>query len=122
MKRDDPVPAKTRARRSRLERLATGIIDRSAKPKAVIKPATKKKSKPSAVDEAKNFLEEELSKGPKPVKEVQKLAKEAGISSASLQRAKEELEIRSQKNGDSWSWALNFLAVKPNHLKGENHA
>ena len=67
-------------------------------------------------------MEEELSKGAKPVKEVKKLAKEAGISSASLQRAKEELEISSQKNADSWSWALNPLAEKPNHLKGENHA
>jgi RecA-family ATPase len=82
----------------------------------------KKKAKPSAIDEAKEFLEEELAKAPKPVKEIQKLAKDAGISKASLQRAKEELEIRSQKNGDSWNWSLSPLAVKPNHLKGENHA
>ena len=83
---------------------------------------TKKQSKPSAVDEAKDFLEEELAKAPKPVKEIQKLAKDAGISTSSLQRAKEELEIRSQKNSDSWNWSLNPLAAKPNNLKGENHA
>ena len=82
----------------------------------------KKKAKPSAVDEAKNFLEQELVKAPKPVKEIQKLAKDAGISSASLQRAKEELEIRSQRNGDSWDWSLNPLVVKPINLKGVNHA
>ena len=83
---------------------------------------TKKQSKPSAVDEAKEFLEEELAKAPKPVSEIQKVAKEAGISKASLQRAKDELEIKSQKCGDSWNWSLKPLAPNPNHLKGVNHA
>jgi hypothetical protein len=78
---------------------------------------SKKKSKPSAFDEAKEFLEEELSKKSKPVLEIQDLAKKAGISKASLQRAKEDLEIKSQKTGDSWFWSLNKINTKPNYLK-----
>ena len=82
---------------------------------------SKKKAKPSAVDEAKGFLEEELSKKSKPVLEIQDLAKKAGISKASLQRAKEELEIKSQKTGDSWYWSLNQINLKSNQLKGDHH-
>jgi hypothetical protein len=82
---------------------------------------SKKKAKPSAVDEAKEFLEEELSRKSKPVLEIQDLAKKAGISKASLQRAKEELEIKSQKTGDSWYWSLNQINLKSNQLKGNHH-
>lgn len=65
-------------------------------------------SKPSVVDDAKNFLEDELSKGPKSVNDLKVSAKSAGISWASIQRAKKELAIDSTKLTDQWQWTLVF--------------
>ena len=63
-------------------------------------------SKPSVVDDAKSFLEDELAIGPKSVNEVRASAKAAGISWAAIQRAKKELVISSTKLADQWQWTL----------------
>jgi len=54
------------------------------------------------------WLADVLKPGSKEQKEVQKLAEEAGISNATLRRAKDALEVRSFKAGMSgpWHWAL----------------
>jgi putative DNA primase/helicase len=65
-------------------------------------------SKPSAVDDAKTLLEDELSNGPKSVNELKASAKAAGISWAAIQRAKKELTINSTKLADQWQWTLVF--------------
>lgn len=65
-------------------------------------------SKPSAVDDAKALLEDELSNGPKSVNELQASAKAAGISWSAVQRAKKELIINSTKLADQWQWNLVF--------------
>ena len=61
----------------------------------------------SVLDEAKEFLAEELSDGPMWAKQVYKDARDAGISDASLRRAKAVLKVRSEKIGaDGWQWSL----------------
>jgi hypothetical protein len=59
-------------------------------------------------DEAVDLLREELAVGPRPVKEVQAVAREAGISTRTLERAKSALGIRARKEGfgKGWNWAL----------------
>ena len=65
-----------------------------------------KRSRTSAVDDAKSFLEEELATGSKLVTELRESAKSAGISWASIQRAKKELIIATKKISDGWQWTL----------------
>jgi putative DNA primase/helicase len=65
-------------------------------------------AKTSVVDEAKNFLEDELGSGPKSVNDLKASAKGAGLSWASIQRAKKELVIDSIKLADQWQWTLLF--------------
>ncbi|MHB8862740.1 MAG: AAA family ATPase [Pirellulaceae bacterium] len=65
-------------------------------------------AKVSKVDAAAEFLKETLSGGPVPVTEVESLAIEHGISTASLRRACKSLGIRSRsrKAGGAWYWQL----------------
>lgn len=67
-------------------------------------------SKSSAVEEAKDFLKDLLSIGPMAIKKILKKARDAGVTKASLYRAKEELGITSEKcgfgTGAEWQWRL----------------
>ena len=65
-----------------------------------------KPKEPSAVDIAKDFLRQELSSGSKPMKEVQASASAAGISKATLNRAKDVAGVMSQKTSDGWTWSI----------------
>ena len=61
--------------------------------------------------EATEFLEEHLSDGPVRADEIQKLAKRAGITGKTLQRAKKDLEVIATRmgtvgGGGFWTWAL----------------
>jgi hypothetical protein len=67
-----------------------------------------KTSRGSVVDDAKSFLEEELCKGPMSVKQLKISARAAGLSWASVQRAKKELVVESKKLADQWQWTLVF--------------
>lgn len=64
----------------------------------------------SAFNEAIEVLQEILSEGPLPVKEVNKLAADAGVSKRTLRRAKEQLDVTSRKMGGgphaAWHWEL----------------
>jgi len=68
----------------------------------------------SALDEAKDFLIEALAGGPKPVKEVQKAARAAGIAERTLARTKARMGVRAKRCGvpggkrgeGEWLWAL----------------
>ena len=59
-----------------------------------------------AIEDAVAWLEQFLGAGPRPSSEVETEAKANGHSSRTLQRAKEELKIKSQKEGDHWNWSL----------------
>ena len=65
-----------------------------------------KREKASAVDEAKLFLEQELGQSPVMVTDLKASAKSAGISWASVQRAKGELLVITKKLAAGWQWTL----------------
>jgi putative DNA primase/helicase len=69
--------------------------------------APPKREHTSVVDDAKTFLEDELAVGVKQVTELKESAKSAGLSWASIQRAKKELFILSEKKGEGWQWTLH---------------
>ncbi len=71
-----------------------------------------KASKVTVVDHAKSFLEDELANGPLPVEKIISLAKAAGISWPSVNRAKNDMPISSSKVGDGWVW--NLFVAKEN--------
>lgn len=52
------------------------------------------------------FLEDTLANGSKPQSEITKLATEKGITEKTLRNAKEALNVKSQKIGNSWYWEL----------------
>jgi hypothetical protein len=65
----------------------------------------------SAVDEAMEFLRVELAEGPRSVREVQREARDAGISPRTLDRAKQRLRVTSERQGGigaegAWFWSL----------------
>lgn len=61
---------------------------------------------PSALDRAEEFLSAELRDGPKPIKALETAAHAAGISKASLQRAKDQMGAKSKKGSAGWEWYL----------------
>jgi AAA domain len=68
---------------------------------------------PSAIEEASDFLKAYLAEGEKPAKEVISAAKKAGISEASLKRARKEIAkaMRAsapggKKGEGQWVWTL----------------
>ena len=58
------------------------------------------------LEKAKRFLEATLSRGQISAQEIQSLAKEQGISTKTLNRAKEALGVVSVKLGDRWFWQI----------------
>ena len=74
--------------------------------------APPKANKESVVDDAKSFLEDELANGPVTVDQLQKLAKAAGLSWPSINRAKKDLPINSTKVSNGWQWTLCMHRLK----------
>lgn len=76
----------------------------------------------NATDEAEDWLRELLASGPKRASEVQREARQAGISEKSLRRARERLGIRPKKQGGffggnpGWVWELPSLKM-PSHAE-----
>lgn len=87
----------------------TGISDLTA---ARILAATMNEEVRGNITEAMDFLKMSLSKGARDNKEVKDEAKQAGISEATLRRAKQQLKIRAIKVGapnseaQQWMWEL----------------
>ena len=65
---------------------------------------------PTQLDKAYRFLEEVLSNGPLPAKEVKELADKRGVSVRTLERAKADLRIESRQRRAGrkkcWEWSL----------------
>jgi hypothetical protein len=59
------------------------------------------------IEEAKSFLSVALSKGPRPIKQLEV---DSGISFRTMSRAKKELGIISQQKRDGWYWSLPIKA------------
>lgn len=68
---------------------------------------------------AKEVLQIALSNGPKPVAEVQKEAKQAGISPKSLRTAREKLGVKPKKVGFNAGWVWS-LPQREDAQKGED--
>lgn len=62
----------------------------------------------TATDEAVDFLRDLLFNGAMMVSQIQKEARQAGISEKSLRRAREKLGIKSKKSTFSGSWELGL--------------
>lgn len=62
----------------------------------------------TARDEAAEFLRVELSRGPRPVSELKDAAAGAGLSWRTVERAKTELGVESEKDGwdGPWRWTM----------------
>ena len=65
---------------------------------------------PAARDEAKKFLTDILANGPVPTTEIEDAANGNAISKRTLERAKRELGITAEKNGQ-WCWRLPDTAT-----------
>jgi hypothetical protein len=74
--------------------------------------APPKSTKVTVVDDAKIFLEQELSSGPVSVEKLKLLAKSAGLSWPSINRAKKDLPINSTKISNGWQWLLCKPVIK----------
>lgn len=62
----------------------------------------------NAVGNAVDFLRDALSQGQRPSKDIEAEAKEAGISKATLRRARGQLAVRSVKSAMSGGWVLEL--------------
>jgi hypothetical protein len=72
----------------------------------------------SALQRAKDFLEDHLSDGPVPAIDVKAAAREAGISERTLRRASQAIPVRSHKVGrpgeaGHWEWSLSPTGPVP---------
>ncbi len=63
-------------------------------------------AKEAPSDTAQDFLRALLADGPVTAKRVEEQAKQAGIASATLNRAKKGLGVQSFRTGTVWEWAL----------------
>lgn len=63
-------------------------------------------TKKSPIREARKYLIDMLSDGPKPSKEIYEGIKDSGFGKKTLENAKYELKIRSYKEGETWFWAF----------------
>jgi hypothetical protein len=62
---------------------------------------------PQAMNDAVNFLQQELASGPRPVEEIRKAATEAGLSWSTIRRAQDKMKIKPKKDGlGPWTWEL----------------
>lgn len=84
--------------------------------------ATEDTEHTSALDEAIDFLKEELTDGPVPASEILSNARSAGLSEKTVRRAKSRLGISTRRQGETgkrgggrFTWEL-----PNNHLQGRN--
>ena len=69
----------------------------------------------TAMNEAKDFLRDELADAPRSVPDIKKAAVAAGLSWRTVERAKADLKVRSSKGGinEGWLWELPKAAKDP---------
>jgi hypothetical protein len=81
-----------------------GVTDHDANSLASVSTSAAEKTK---LDEAQEFLRDELADRPMWAKQVLKDARDAGIAQATLYSAKTRLRVRSEKIGvKGWQWSL----------------
>jgi RecA/RadA recombinase len=60
----------------------------------------------SKMEQAKRIIAEMLADGPKTAKEMKKKLESEGIAAATWKRAKSDLNVKSEKDGEEWRWIL----------------
>jgi hypothetical protein len=77
----------------------------------------------SVLDDAKEFLLDELKGGPVWAKQVYKDAKDAGVAEITLRRAKTALHVKSERCGtEGWAWRLPDKGDhRPPGGRGDHH-
>jgi putative DNA primase/helicase len=79
--------------------------------------------KGSAGAEAEELLRNALATGPVAMKDIQAEAKEAGLSWATVRRAKDRLGVKAEREshgrdgGGRWTWAMPIPARRSSHLQ-----
>ncbi len=71
----------------------------------------KKPRKADAADEAADFLEAELSGGPRLTVDINAAAKECGVSTDALKKARERMGVETDKLGFQGKWQLKLPAA-----------
>lgn len=74
-----------------------------------------------ALEEAKEFLRAELRDGPKSSQDIVAAARDAGVSSASLRRARHALGVVASKKGPEGTWTM-YLPPAVSALQGAQGA
>jgi putative DNA primase/helicase len=85
------------------------MIEGSARDMLAVAEAADDEDGGTAFREAEEFLADVLAPGPVLAKEVQRQAKEAGVSDRTLKRAKAKLKVRSRRSAEPgasahWTW------------------
>jgi hypothetical protein len=74
------------------------------------------------VEASADWLREQLEPEPLPMRELEKRARDAGMSWASVRRAQHVLGVRSRKCGDGpWLWALPGKDAQPSPVEPVEH-
>jgi hypothetical protein len=74
-----------------------------------------------AREEAQEFLRLELAQGPRPAREIAKAARDAGIKERTLDRAKQKLRVRSEREGGIGGEGVWFWRIPEALTKDANH-
>lgn len=91
-----------------------GLSDMTAS--TILSPQVNEEER-SAISIAKDFLEDILQEGTVPSEEIFKEAKKQRIADRTLNRAKSNLNINSQKIGKTWYWELPEEEKEENELE-----
>lgn len=71
---------------------------------------------PSALAEAEEWLKDALAEGQRPATEIEAAAAEAGISKATLRRAKKSLGVTAKRFENGWVWIQGAQGAQPQGL------
>ncbi|MDE2058744.1 MAG: hypothetical protein KGJ27_03325 [candidate division NC10 bacterium] len=79
----------------------------------------------SAMEDAADFLRSILKKGPVEVRQIQRVAREAGIAEKTLQRAKHYAGATSKRDtfgeGGKWFWSLDGQKASKVVIQNDDH-
>jgi len=102
---------------ARVEWMGTSEFDANALAADASTPHEK-----SELEEAKDFLRDELSDGPMWAKQVFKDARDAGVKEITLRRAKTALGVQSEKIGvEGWQWRMPDKGDPDRPTKRDDH-
>ncbi|MCE9552870.1 MAG: AAA family ATPase [Planctomycetes bacterium] len=94
-------------------RIESGRIQYEAEPLDMTADELLSQATPKPVEVACAWLAAQLSSGPQPAANLQIAATLDHVSKRTLDRAKERLKVKSEKEGDHWVWSLPMATEPP---------